>query len=173
MKNRFFALLLSAVFAAPAAAEENAKDFIKQSFLGLQDQQALNDRLWNMSGAGSWNIDVGRGEIEFRYDDGRRVRAPIQIVGGYNPAAGKFLWGWDYPGIPEELKRDARLVKSWAENARVERWTTRMVECTEQEAWEFTAVAARLAKATGAYRVPTSGPILFVTFGTITVEQGR
>jgi hypothetical protein len=173
IRKHLLAWLLPLMSVTPSFAQGTPQDFIRQSFVGLQDQQAMNDRLWKMSSAGSWNLDVRKGEIEFKFEDGRTVRAPMQIVGGYNAAAGKFLWGWDYPGIADELKKDARLVKSWAESAGLDKWTTRIVDCSEQEAWEFTAVAARLSKATGAYRVPTPGPILFVTFGTIRIEQDR
>lgn len=176
MKNRLFAAIFGLMFgAAIHAATDSPWDYIKQSYQGLQDQQVVNDRLWHMSEADHWNIDLKAGEIDFTFPDGHHVRAPFQIVGGYNAAMGQFLWGWDFPGIPESLTRDARLAKEWGQERRLERWTTQKIPCTENEAWEFTAVAARLSGATGAYRVPTQaqGPILFVTFGTIRIEDKK
>ncbi len=176
MKNRITAAILGLLFGTAVHGETaSPQDYIKQSYLGLQDQQAVNDRLWHMSEANQWNLDLKAGEIEFSFPDGHRVRAPFQIVGGYNAKMGQFLWGWDFPGIPESLTRDAKLVKAWGQERNLERWTTRKISCTEDEAWEFTAVAARLSGATGAYRVPTQaqGPILFVTFGNIRIDGKR
>lgn len=176
MKQRILAAILGVLFcAAVHAGTVSPQDYIKQSYLGLQDQQAINDRLWHMSEADHWNIDLKKGEIEFSFADGHRVRAPFQIIGGYNAASGQFLWGWDFPGVPESLTRDARLARAWGQESNLERWTTRKISCTENEAWEFTAVAARLSGATGTYRVPSpaQGPILFITFGTITIDRPR
>ena len=176
MKRRIIAAVLGLLLGGGAHADTvNPQDFIKQSYLGLQDQQAMNDRLWHMSEADHWNIDLKAAEIVFSYADGHRVHAPFQIIGGYNAAMGQFLWGWDFPGVPESLTRDAKLAKAWGQERHLERWTTRKISCTENEAWEFTAVAARLGGATGAYRVPTQaqGPILFVTFGAITIENKK
>jgi hypothetical protein len=176
MKRRIIAAALGLLVGTTVhAGTTSPQDYIKQSYLGLQDQQAANDSLWHMSDADHWNIDLKAGEIEFSFPDGHRVRAPIQIIGGYNAALGQFLWGWDFPGLPQSLTRDARLVKAWGQERNLERWTTRKISCTENEAWEFTAVAARLGGATGAYRVPTQaqGPVLFVTFGPIRIEGKR
>ena len=173
MKSRTIAAVLGLLFGAASHAETaSPKDYIKQSYLGLQDQQSLNDRLWHMSEADHWNVDLKTGEIDFSFPDGHHVHAPFQIVGGYNAAMSQFLWGWDFPGVPQSLTRDARLAKEWGQERTLDRFTTRKVSCTENEAWEFTAVAARLSGATGAYRVPTEaqGPILFVTFGPIRIE---
>ena len=173
MKNGIAAAWLGLLLAAAVHAETaTPQDYIHQSYQGLQDQQAANDRLWHMSDADHWNIDPKAGEIEFHFPDGHRVRAPFQLIGGYNAEQGQFLWGWDFPGVPESLTHDARLAKAWGEERHLERWTTRKIPCTENEAWEFTGVAARLAGATGAYRVPTQahGPVLFVTFGAIKFE---
>jgi hypothetical protein len=50
-------------------------------------------------------------------------------------------------------------------------YTTRMVACSEEKAWEFTAVAARLGKANGAYRGPNGSTYVFMTYGEIKLEK--
>ena len=46
-----------------------------------------------------------------------------------------------------------------------------MVECTEEQAWEFTAVAARLGDANGAYRGPAGTTLVFMTFGQVSLSK--
>nr|WP_157084828.1 DUF6882 domain-containing protein [Sphingomonas pituitosa] len=48
-------------------------------------------------------------------------------------------------------------------------YTTRKVQCTEQQAWQFTAVALYLSGAQGAYRGRSGTTLVYMTFGTVTV----
>ena len=162
-----------AALSLPIAAQVDADAFIKQSLAGLQDQQSANDALWKMNEAVHWDVDQNTGKIVFSFADGKTATAPVQIVGTFDPRNGTFLWAWDHPAVAAPLSRAAKVTREWAERNNVERWTTRMVRCTESEAWEFTAVAARLDGATGAYRAPTGGPHVFLVFGKVTLQQRK
>jgi hypothetical protein len=116
-------------------------------------------------------VDQDSETISFRFADGTVATAPIQIVGTYNPADGTFLWGWDHPSVAEPLRAHARLVREFGEKHGVATLTERMVRCSEEEAWEFTALAARLGGANGAYRANTGGPLVFMTFGEVRLQK--
>jgi hypothetical protein len=42
-----------------------------------------------------------------------------------------------------------------------------LVHVSEEQAWEFAAIANHLSKSSGAYRAGAGGPIVYVTFGKI------
>jgi hypothetical protein len=163
------AIVLSAV-AVQAQAQGDARSFIQQSVAGLQAQQSANDGTWKMREASKWDIDQDNGLIVFSFADGKTASAPVQIVGTFNPKDGTFMWGWGHPAVDPALRRAASTTLEWARKNKLERWTSRTVACTEAEAWEFTAVAARLDSATGAYRAPAGGPLVFVVFGQVTLK---
>lgn len=95
----------------------------------------------------------------------------MQIVGAYNTDNGTFLWGWDHPSVAERLNKHAALAKQFGLDNGLAQCKERMVECTENEAWEFTAVAARLGEANGAYLGPAGTALVFMTFGEIKLSK--
>lgn len=145
-------------------------DFVAQSLAGLQLQTAAHDAAWGIGSVARWNLDLAKGEISFVCADGRLVVAEAQIVGTFNPREQTFLWGWDHPSVPEPMRAHARLTREWAEQHKVSDWLAREVHCTEEDAWKFTAVTARLGEANGAYRAPSDGPLVYLTFGELTMS---
>jgi hypothetical protein len=115
-----------------------------------------------------WAVDLDVGTITFTSAT-KRVTAPVQVIGTYNTRDGTFLWGWDHPSVPEALAADARLAREFGERQALPLFTTRMVECTEEDAWGFTAAALYLSGAQGAYRGPTGTTLVFMTFGQLTI----
>jgi hypothetical protein len=115
-----------------------------------------------------WAVDLEAGTITFTSAT-KMVTAPVQVIGTYNSLDGTFLWGWDHPSIPEPRRADARLARRFGELQNLPLFTTRMVECTEEQAWSFTAVAMYLAGAQGAYRGPAGTTMVFMTFGELTI----
>lgn len=162
------ALLL--VAATLAQAQVDAAAFIQQSLGGLQAQQTANDRTWKMAESSKWHIDQDKGLITFSFADGKTASAPVQIVGTFNPKDSTFLWAWDHPAVKAPLRQAASATLDWARTHKLERWMSRSVACSEAQAWEFTAVTARLAGSTGAYRAATGGPVVFVVFGQVTLQ---
>ena len=95
----------------------------------------------------------------------------MQIVGTYNTLDDTFVWGWDHPSAAEPLSKHATLAKEFGEIHRLPKFTERLVKCSEEEAWEFTAVAARLGKANGAYRAPASTALVYMTFNEVKLTR--
>jgi hypothetical protein len=97
------------------------------------------------------------------------ITAPVQVIGTYNRLDRTFLWGWDHPSVPESRGADARLARRFGELQNLPLFTTRKVDCTEEQAWSFTAVALYLSGAQGAYRGPAGTTMVFMTFGDMTI----
>ena len=146
--------------------------FIEGSVAGLQMQTEAHDGTWGLGEADTWNVDQDTGVISWSFSDGKRVEAPVQIIGTYNPHDGSFMWGWDHPSINPALQAHARLVKAFGEEHDIPSYVTQKIVIDgESEAWEFVAVANRLAEANGGYRADAGGPLVFMTFGELKITK--
>jgi len=119
-----------------------------------------------------FEVDLESGVITFTAAT-KVISAPIQVVGTYNTLDGTFLWGWDHPSVPEPLGADARLAREFGRRHDLPLFTTRKVECTEDQAWVFASVALYLAGAQGTYRAPFGTTMVFMTFGKVTIAPAR
>jgi hypothetical protein len=122
-------------------------------------------------GDGRWDYDLEKGMIVFT-QPGKLVTASIQVIGTLNHEKNTFMWAWDHPSVPKVLSEHALLVKAWGEANELPIFSTRIVECDEAQAWEFTAIARRLAKADGAYvgRGDKASPFLTLSGFKITEQ---
>lgn len=116
-----------------------------------------------------WSVDLDEGVIKFTSAT-KVVSAPVQVIGTYNKLDGSFLWGWDHPSVPEPARTDARLAHEFGDLQRLPLFMTRKVNCSEEQAWSFTAVALYLSGAQGAYRGPSGTTMVFMTFGEMTIS---
>ena len=170
MLKKIFGLIAGTV-ASTAIAEPS--EFIQAALEGLKLQTAAHSSTWHLGEEKNWAADLDTGLVTFTFADGTRATAPIQIVGTYNTADGTFLWGWDHPSVPVPLRNHAILAKQWGEANHVAEFTTAKVKCSESEAWEFAAVANRVANANGVYRGPAGTALVFMTLGEIKLEKSR
>jgi hypothetical protein len=153
------------------ASSAAAADFIEAAREGLAQQTAAHSATWHFGEEESWAADLDDETIVFTFADGTTAKAAIQIVGTYNTLDETFLWAWDHPYIPENLRHHAQLAKEWGKNNRVKQFTARKITCSEDEAWSFAAVTNRLAGANGVYRGPDETRLVFMTFGELTIER--
>ncbi|EGO63085.1 DUF6882 domain-containing protein [Acetonema longum] len=152
---------------------KNMQDFMVQSMEGLRLQQQAHSEAWGLDRVERWDVDLESGTISFSFKDGTVAIAPVQVVGTYNPEDSTFLWGWDHPSIPEAVAEHAKQVLTFGREHHIENFMTRKVTCTEAEAWEFTAVAVRLAGANGGYRGDAGGPLVYMTFGEVRLQRQK
>ncbi len=167
--------LLAAILATASANAigQPAADFIKGAREGLALQTAGHSSTWKLGKETDWSADLDTGIIVFKFADGSTATARLQVVGTYNKNDGTFLWGWDHPSVPEPLRQHAMLAKQWGTQHKVPAFTNRKVQCSEDDAWGFAAVANRLANANGVYRGPSGSAFVYMTFGEVRLEGGK
>lgn len=145
--------------------------YIRQSIEGLKQQTSAHNATWHFGKEKTWSVDQDNGLILFIFPNKVIASAPVQIIGTYDPNDGSFLWGWDNPSVDDKLKRAANLVKAYGVKNKIAMFTKPKIFSSEEKAWEFVALAARLDSANGAYRAKTGGPIVYMTFGEITLKK--
>lgn len=147
--------------------------YVSAAMDGSRLQTESHDRTWGIGKADSWNVDMVEEKIWWLFSDGKKASAFVQIIGTYNPSTQEFLWGWDHPSVKPPLDEHALKVNEFGKKYSIQKYTAKMVKASEDEAWEFVAVANRLSNANGGYRGDAGGPIVFMTFGEIKLEQEK
>ena len=97
----------------------------------------------------------------------------MQNIGSFNTQKKTWLSAWDNPSVAAALTFDARQVRAFGKRNRIEKLTEPSWSAEESDAWDMTALGARLGDAQGAYR-GSSGPLhIFMTFGEVTLSKRR
>ncbi|HJV74037.1 MAG TPA: hypothetical protein VJ654_07440 [Noviherbaspirillum sp.] len=138
--------------------------FLATALARLQTCTAENSQRWGLGTESSWHLDMNAGLLQLNFADGRELHFPVQVIGTYNRRDDTFLWGWDHPSVPEPLRRAAQHVRAYGAREGFDRFTTRTLSCSENDAWDFTAAAAQLDGVTGAYRGDAGGAWIYMTF---------
>lgn len=136
----------------------------------LKAKTAVHNSTWRLPES-RWAADLEQGTITFTNKLGWTITAPVQVIGTFNSKDSTWLWGWDHPSVSEPLAAHARLARAFGERYRLDRYTTRKIESSEPEAWQFTALACYLAGAQGGYRGPAGTTFVFMTFGEVTITK--
>lgn len=162
---------LKAVDSTPDPDNLDFAKFLEKANNHLATLTAAHEATWRIGKAENWFADQGTSELKWTFEDGVVVTAPMQIIGTYNTTDQSFLWGWDHPSVVEGLGEDAAKVLAYANKNKVEHLTQRLVRCTEEEAWEFAALATLLCNRQGAYRGPAGPTMIFMTFGELKISK--
>ncbi len=145
--------------------------FVEQAVTGLKSQTEAHAATWHFGEEEDWAADLDSGQIEFVFADGTVATADLQVIGTYNIDDGTFLWAWDHPSVEEPLNEHAKLAEEFGHKHKLQAYTERKVVCSEDDAWVFTAVAARLGGANGAYRGTSGTTLIYMTFGEISLQK--
>lgn len=161
---------LSSFFGSkPAPEPPEFHTLLAQSLEELRLKTAAHDGMWHL-GEADWSVNQDEGIIIFTSPNGFTAVCPVQIIGTYNTEDGTWLWGWDHPSIVPALRGHAHQVYAYGKTYKIARLTTRKLNCTEAEAWEFTALACKLCDAQGAYRGPAGATMVFMTYGQVALR---
>lgn len=145
-------------------------EFIEMCLEELRLKTEAHDGIWQLSSA-DWNIDLDAGTVTFHAPSGMIATGPVQIIGTYNTQDSTWLWGWDHPSIPEHCAQHAKQLFTFGEQKGITDLTTRKLQLTEENCWEFAAIACKLCDAQGAYRAPSDTTLIFLTFGDMQLTQ--
>lgn len=173
---------------APAAAERNQaspagsppapasqpsyETYVARGSEELRLKTALQEQMFQISRA-AWNVDQDTGIIQFQSPSGVVATAPVQIIGTYNTADGRWLWAWANPSVDPKLATHAEQLRAYGQQHGIAELTTRKLTCDEQHCWTFVAAEVAMTSAQGAYRGPAGDTMVFMTFGTVSMNKSR
>ena len=143
---------------ADGSTNQAAEAFVAAAREAVALQTSAHAGSWRFGAEDEWAADL---------EAGTTATAQIQVVGTYDTLDDSFLWAWDHPSVPEALRQHALLARQWGMDCEAAAFTSRKVSCTEDDAWTFAAVTARLANANGVYRGPAGDAFVLFTFGEI------
>ena len=147
------------------------EEYIAQSFMGLQAATEAHANTWGLGTEANWGVDLNTGKINFSFEDGKVATADVQVIGTF-ASNGTFMWGWDHPSVKGQPAEHAKLLKAFGEKYNVSDLLTQPVKISDQQAWEYTALAMRLGENIGAYRANAGGGTwVYMTFGEIELKK--
>ena len=149
---------------------ESSEQAIRKAVDELQLKTDFHRQTWGIDSA-AWDVDLDQGEIRFHNDQGWLISAKVQVVGTYDRSDGTFMWGWDHPSVPEHAAETAKTVKLFGERHERPDLTERLIYASEDEAWQYTALAAHLAGDSGAYRGNAGSTLVYMTFDDLKITK--
>lgn len=131
---------------------------------------AVHDRRWGMSRSRGWRLDQAAALVEWDLEDGGTARAPAQVLGSYNAAAGTYVWAWDNPTILEQVCETAWRIRDYGVAHEVFALTTSPLKLELDQLRDLVALSFRVGGCTGLFH-PTRGQLTtYVVFGRVTLE---
>jgi len=171
MLKKFLALILTA-FCTIASAQ-SADEFIQDSVSKAKEQAEVFAATWHLGQETGWTIDNDKGELVLTYANGTVARTPTQVVGTLFKNANVFQWSWYDGSVKPDLRKSAILASQWGDKQGLKKYTVQMVPATEEDAYEFAAVAARLVKAKGVYIGFGKDSRTYMTYSDFQVTKGQ
>lgn len=143
----------------------------ERSMEELRLKTAGHDGIWQLSQA-NWEIDQDAGTIVFTSPTGVVATCSVQIIGTFNTVDSTWLWGWDHSAVDPTLQEHARICRDYGEKHGIRALTShKLTSFSEEDGWQFTALACKLAGAQGGFRGPNGNTLVFVTFGEPTLSK--
>jgi hypothetical protein len=153
---------------------DQSSQYLSEARASLEQQISKQTSSWHLGEAQTWTANFLEGTLRFRAGEAHVGTAKIQVIGSYNKTDRSFTWGWDHPAATSEpLRQHALLVLAWGRKADMPALINRKVPCTEQEAWNFAALANRLAKTDGVFRGPSGTAWIFMTLSDVRIEAAK
>lgn len=134
--------------------KQEINELIKESHLYLSKIQDSFKKKYNLNYYENWYYEDGTAIFKFNTGEDE-MYFKYQIVGSFSKNTNTWKWSWDNEHLPKIVKKDLSKVKEYGESNLYEKLTTGMWEADEIDGWEMTAIASKILKPIGAYRIPS------------------
>ncbi len=142
-------------------------DFITTCLDELEQKSQTHRSAWQLGEEVSWSIDQTKKTIVFYFADGKKVSAPVQIIGTYDITQKLMHWAWANQSIHEDLSTHSHVLREVGLKGKNDVLLQELASMSEHQAWLFTALVVKMKNAFGAYRGQVKGSYIFMTFGNI------
>jgi len=120
----------------------------------IEDLKALQDKFsedYNIPFYDNWFYNQSTGLLTFSTGD-KEINFKYFDAGSFSEKSNTWKWSWDNEDTLDNVKAKAELIREFGQNNAFTKLTTGLFESNEVEAWEFAAIAAKLANGLGVYR---------------------
>jgi hypothetical protein len=114
---------------------------LQDKFQTEYDIDWYDNWFYNQS-TGLLTFSTGEAEINFKYFQ----------VGSFSKTSNTWRWSWDNDHTLDNVKKTTKLIKKFGERSNFSKLINGCFASDEFEAWEFTAIAAKLTNGIGVYR---------------------
>ena len=130
------------------------QDHTRQCYWQMRAQNDELEKQFKLSTFPRFDWDQWRGELVFSSAGTPAVVARIQVVGTHSPKAGSWFWSWANTGLLESCRRAVLKTRKFGEERGVTRLLHPKWAAKESDAWEMSAITAKLNDAKGTFRCP-------------------
>lgn len=117
----------------------------------LKVLQAKLHEQYNLNGYENWFYDQATGLLTF-LSENRELNFKYFQAGSFSLNSNTWKWSWDNENTLYNVKDKIEFVRDFGKQSNFGKLTTGIFESDEIEAWEFSAIAAKLGDGIGVYR---------------------
>lgn len=136
-------------------------DFAESCVNELQVLQNKFQKRFDIDDYENWFYNQASGLLTFSTDESQ-VNFKYIEVGTFSNKTQTWKWSWDNEHTLNSVKQDMHQVKEFGEQSNYQKLTTGYFESDEVEAWEFTAITAKLLNGIGVYRPVSDHLFVFI-----------
>ncbi|MBI3854978.1 MAG: hypothetical protein HY293_04725 [Planctomycetes bacterium] len=154
-------------------SEQEVQDFLRQANWFMRGQMDENRKAFQLDSYHRFDWDQWRGELVFSSGGTPKVVARIQLVGSHSTKSGAWVWAWANPGTLAPVRQAVLRAKEFGTERGIIRLMQPRWAAKDSDAWEMTAVTAKLTEAKGAYRCPSQDGFTYMVFTDIRAVSDR
>jgi hypothetical protein len=137
-------------------------EFAEKCVEELHPVQANFKKKFELTWYEDWHYDQATELLTFSTAD-KELNFKFISVGSFSEKSNTWKWSWDNTTTHDNVKVAAKLVRDFGQRSGFPKLTEGCFPSDEIEAWEFTAIAAKLLNGIGVYRpVPDTGLKIFL-----------
>jgi hypothetical protein len=149
-------------------AENHFIELVRSSIEYMDRQNSICEERFHLGKFHRIDYEQETGKMIFS-DPGvlPKVISDFQVVGTLSSRSNTWLWAWDNPYLLENITIAVHEVRTFGEEKGLKKLVEPKWEATGNDAWEMTAIAAKLLQAEGVYNFPSDGIMVYVVLHSI------
>lgn len=154
-------------------SEQEFQDYCREAYWQVRSQNEQLEKEFQLNTFPRFDWDQWRGEMIWSSGGTPKVVAKIQVTGIFSTKLGYWLWSWANSGLLEPVRRAVLKTRQWGEERGIPRLIQPKWGAKESDAWEMSAITAKLHDAKGTFRSPAPDGFTFMMFTDIRAVADR
>ena len=136
-------------------------DYSEKCVEDLKSLQENFNKKYNLDWYENWFYDQATGLLTFSTGE-KELNFKYLEVGTYSKNTNTWKWSWDNTNTLPKVKEKVSLIKDFGQKFNHQKLTSGYFESTEEEAWEFTAIATKIVNGISSYRPVSDHLLIFM-----------